>query len=192
MHSRSTGAIDLRRLGTVVEPQDCETFRGPPTANPNLTAPAPRNFPTGSRTCPGSGTRIQDYLVNLAKDLRPEAVQMQPWAARDLTKSARPDFHASEEPATQIACRRAFPKESMPRRCHGNSFRCRDEVVILAMKTFTHRVSPDLHGRPQAACGSEPHLARVLDRTLGWRHVGGGKQRVQWQGVAGSVRASRH
>jgi hypothetical protein len=63
---------------------------------PNLSAPAPK-LPDGKPDLSGVWDADRSYLVNLAKDLKPEAVQMQPWAAA-IYKERAAGLHAHEEP----------------------------------------------------------------------------------------------
>jgi hypothetical protein len=62
----------------------------------NLTAPAPK-LPDGKPDLSGVWDADRSYLVNLAKDLKPDAVQMQPWAAA-IYKERAAGLHAHEEP----------------------------------------------------------------------------------------------
>src|SRR2546422_10719738 len=38
---------------------------------------------------------------------------------------------------------------------------------------------PDPHGRPRPGDESQPDLDGIFGRPLGWRHAGGGEQRIQ-------------
>jgi hypothetical protein len=63
---------------------------------PNLTAPAPK-LPDGKPDLSGIWNPNPKYLVNLAADLKPGEVPMQPWAEA-IFKERAAGLHASEEP----------------------------------------------------------------------------------------------
>src|SRR5450631_3136689 len=63
---------------------------------PNLTAPAPK-LADGKPDLSGIWNPNPKYLVNLAADLKPGDVPMQPWAEA-VFKERAAGLHASEEP----------------------------------------------------------------------------------------------
>ena len=63
---------------------------------PNLTAPAPR-LPDGKPDLSGIWNPNPKYLVNIAADLKPGEVPMQPWAEA-IFKERSAGLHAHEEP----------------------------------------------------------------------------------------------
>jgi hypothetical protein len=66
-----------------------------PDGKPNLSAPAPK-APDGKPDLTGIWQPNTKYLVNLAADLKPEEVPLQPWAAAVL-KERQALTHAKEE-----------------------------------------------------------------------------------------------
>ncbi len=67
-----------------------------PDGRPNLSAPAPR-LPDGKPDLSGIWETSAGYLRNLAKDLKPEEVQFQPWAKTVYDERAA-GLHWKEEP----------------------------------------------------------------------------------------------
>ncbi len=67
-----------------------------PDGKPNLSAPAPR-LPDGKPDLSGIWETPTGYLRNLAKDLKPEEVQFQPWA-KTLYDERAAGLHWKEEP----------------------------------------------------------------------------------------------
>ena len=153
---------------------------------PNLTAPAPK-MADGKPDLSGIWNPNPRYLVNLAADLKPGEVSMQPWAEA-IYKERAAGLHA------QRRTRRELPAAGRSQdRCRAGSVEADSGAGPGGDPVRSvHAIPPDLHGRPQAARRSESHLAGLFGRTLGWRRAGGGKQRLQRQGVARSVGPSRH
>jgi hypothetical protein len=69
-----------------------------PDGKPNLTAPAPKT-PDGKIDITGLWMPGPGYVANIAKDMKPEDIPYQPWAA-DLFKQRR-DNNSKEDPTAQ-------------------------------------------------------------------------------------------
>jgi hypothetical protein len=99
MHSlRMIGLAGLLTCAAHAQWLTNKTPNVPRTADgkPNLTAPAPK-LPDGKPDLSGIWNPNPKYLVNLAADLKPGEVPMQPWAEA-IFKERAAGLHASEEP----------------------------------------------------------------------------------------------
>ena len=125
---------------------------------PDLTAPAPHKADgkadlSGIWIVPGP-----KYLQNLAADLKPGDVPMQPWAAA-LTKERMTGAHAAEE-SDANCLPQGVPKINVtpvPFKIVQNP----DEVIIL-VRGFRH-LSPGVHGWARASERSESLVDGLLD-----------------------------
>ena len=153
-----------------------------PDGKPNLSAPAPKTA-DGKPDLSGLWLTRGIYIGNIARDLKPGEVPIQPWA-EELYKQRR-DTLSKDDPTG-----RCIPG-GVPR----------STAVPYPFKILTthheHRrrplrsgacLSADLHRWPAAAEGSESQLDGLLGRPLGRRHVRRRVRRLQRQRLAGQRR----
>jgi hypothetical protein len=110
---------------------------------PNLTALAPK-LPDGKPDLSGIWNPNPKYLLNLAADLKPEDVLMQPWAEKIFTER-KAGLHAKEEPDANCLPQGVPKLDAAP--VPWKIIQLPGEVVVL-YEAFTQYRQIFLDGRP--------------------------------------------